>query len=583
MQTLGDARKQRALLTVALILVLVGGWIAHVVQTGDGDIAVEDVRFAGSDGRIVSALLYIPKNATAKTPAPGILAVHGYINSRETQGGFAIEFARRGYVVLATDQAGHGYSDPPAFGRGFGGPDALAYLRSLDIVDKDNIGLEGHSMGGWAIQSAAARYPNDYRSMVLVGSSTGTLGTPKGTSDTPRNVGVVFSKFDEFGPMMWGAPVAYEVSRSDKLKTLFGAQDDVKIGQLYGSIESGTGRMLYTPATTHPQDHISTEAIGDAIDWMQRTLRGGAQLPVDDQTWYWKEFGTLLALIGAALGVIAFGGIVLRTRYFAPLTHAPASSKGVTGLGWWLSAALFIAIPVISYFWLYNIGTRMLPPSAFFPQSVTSGLMIWAVGNALIAAVLFVLWHVAINRKSGATPANYGLKSKEQPALALQLAITMIAFLTALLVLCDFLFKIDFRFWVVALKLPSTLHAQIFLSYLLPFGLFFVVQGMVLHGQLRRDSWSFRRELSTNMVLLAGGFVVLLLVQYVPLLNGGTLPFGEPLLSIVAFQFVPLLVFVAAVSTYFFRKTGNIYTGAAFNAVFVTWYIVAGQATQYGP
>src|SRR2546428_14064146 len=69
----------------------------------------------------MSGLLHTPRNATPKTPAPGILAVHGYINSRETQDGFAIEFARRGYVVLALDQTGHGYSDPPAFAGGFGG------------------------------------------------------------------------------------------------------------------------------------------------------------------------------------------------------------------------------------------------------------------------------------------------------------------------------------------------------------------------------------------------------------------------------------------------------------------------------
>src|SRR4029450_8134392 len=87
---------------------------------------------------------------------PGILAVHGYINSRETQDGFAIEFARRGYVVLALAQPGHAYSDGPAFANGFGGPDALAHLRSLAIVDKNNIGLEGHSMGGWTVLAARA-------------------------------------------------------------------------------------------------------------------------------------------------------------------------------------------------------------------------------------------------------------------------------------------------------------------------------------------------------------------------------------------------------------------------------------------
>ena len=51
------------------------------------------------------------------------------------------------------------------------GPDGLTYLRSLDIVDRANIGLEGHSMGGWAVLIAAAGAPNDYRSVVIEGSS----------------------------------------------------------------------------------------------------------------------------------------------------------------------------------------------------------------------------------------------------------------------------------------------------------------------------------------------------------------------------------------------------------------------------
>jgi len=158
------------LFIIGCVVILAGAILAHCVQTSDG-VKVRDVRFAASNGVIMSALLYQPANATAKTPAPGILAVHGYINSRETQDGFAIEFARRGYVVLALDQTGHGYSDPPSFANGFGGPDGLAHLRSLDIVDKNNIGLEGHSMGGWTVLAAAATTPNDYKSMVLEGSS----------------------------------------------------------------------------------------------------------------------------------------------------------------------------------------------------------------------------------------------------------------------------------------------------------------------------------------------------------------------------------------------------------------------------
>src|SRR6185312_11745847 len=172
------------LAAVGALIMLAGGLLAFLVQTAGG-VRVLDVRFAGTGGTPMSALLFIPSNATPKTPAPGVLAVHGYFNSRETQADFAIEFARRGYVVLALDQTGHGYSAPPAFVNAFGGPDGLRYLRSLDFVDKDNIGLEGHSMGGWTVVNAAAAVPEGYKALVLEGSSTGAPFAPEGTQTFP--------------------------------------------------------------------------------------------------------------------------------------------------------------------------------------------------------------------------------------------------------------------------------------------------------------------------------------------------------------------------------------------------------------
>ena len=88
-------RGRWSLAIVGVILIVAGGVLAWLTQTSGG-IRIEDVRFKGANGNTMSALLYVPPNATAQTPAPGILAVHGYINSRETQDGFAIEFARRG-------------------------------------------------------------------------------------------------------------------------------------------------------------------------------------------------------------------------------------------------------------------------------------------------------------------------------------------------------------------------------------------------------------------------------------------------------------------------------------------------------
>ena len=99
--------------------------------------------------------------------------------------------------------------------------------------------------------------------------------------------------------------------------------------------------------------------------------------------------------------------------------------------------------------------------------------------------------------------------------------------------------------------------------------------------RLIRPVMGFRTHLLSPMDM-AGGFVLLVLVQYIPLLTGGIMPLAEPLLSIVAFQIVPLLTVVALISTFFFKMTGRIYVGAFINALFITWSIVAGQATQYG-
>ncbi len=587
-------KKLYTLLIVSLILVFAGSLLAWSVQTDGGKVKVLDVRWIGSNGVPMSGLLYVPANASAETPAPGIVAIHGYINSRETQDGFSIEFARRGFVVLAADQTGHGYSGGAAFVNGFGGPDALKYLRSLDIVDPNNVGLEGHSMGGWASLVAAGVMPDDYKAIVVEGSSTGTYGAPDGTPTWPRNMALVFSKFDEFSLLMWGGPTGQSIVGTDKLKTVFNTTENVVPGKLYGSIADGTARVLYQPAITHPMDHINNEAIGYAVSWFNQTLEGGNSMPATNQIWIWKEIGTLIAFIGLVMSFFPLGGLMLGTRYFKPLEMQAAKTHGSTGWGWWVGAALMAAIPALTYFTLNHLADAPWTASALFPQNITTGIMFWAVGNAVISLALFLVWHFAINRKSGATADSYGVTWKGKlrwgligKSFLLAAAIAMVGYL--LLVLADYFFKVDFRFWVVALKLMSPVQFRIFLGYLIPFTVYFLIVAMVLHGQMTRTSKNgapqpLWKSMLVNMALMITGLVVLLLVEYVPLFAGnplGNAAAPESLLSIVAIQFVAILSIVALISTYYYRKTGHIYVGAFLNAIFVTWYIVAGQAIHF--
>jgi pimeloyl-ACP methyl ester carboxylesterase len=571
-------RSRWSLAIAGLVLILAGGLLAYLTQTSGG-IQVRDVRFTGAKGNTMSALLYIPPNATAQTPAPGILAVHGYINSRETQDGFAIEFARRGYVVLDLDQTGHGYSGGPAFANGFGGPDGLAHLRSLDIVDKNNIGLEGHSMGGWTVLAAAAAMPNDYKSMVLEGSSTGKPFAAEGTTSWPRNVALVFAQYEEFSTLMWGVDLARDVTQSPKLWALFGTQGAVEPGKVYGDIAQGTARVLYTPAITHPAEHISHEAIGYSLDWFAKTLQGGTPRPADDQIWFRKEIGTLVALIGfVALLLGVFDGLLeapmfshLRLPEIADGTvPAPAASSS----GRWTTALILSAfIPALTYYPAFALGGTFVTPSAYLPQGITNQILVWAVLNGLITLALMPF-----------APKRASRSGIIGPSIMIALATIIVGY--AALWLADLVFKIDFRFWIVALKLMSAKQFLIFLIYLVPFTAFFVIALHVLHRNFSTMGAGRGALYLTNILALTLGFIVLLVLQYGTLWISGKLfnplpdPGFVPLSTIVAIQFVPLLAIAAIIATFTWRRTGSSLPGALICGVFVSWYIVAGTATQ---
>ena len=251
---------------------------------------------------------------------------------------------------------------------------------------------------------------------------------------------------------------------------------------------------------------------------------------------------TAIALIGLVIFFMGVGSLLLETSYFSPLKEPVSEFKGLSGRGWWISAVLTAGIAPLLYFW----------------------------GN----------------KKLGASGVNYGLKcegkgyvwGKIWKSFVLAAVVAFLGYM--LLAIADWWLKVDFRFWVLALKTMSPVHFRSFLFYLIPFMFFFVILSTTLHSQLRvGSSW---REVLVNCVILTIGFVVLLLIHYIPLIAGNTLMWpNENLRGIVAIQIIPLMVIVSCISTYFYHKTGHIWVGAFLNSIFTTWYIVAGQATHY--
>jgi MFS family permease len=377
----------------------------------------------------------------------------------------------------------------------------------------------------------------------------------------------------------WGVDRARDVTQSPKLWAMFGTQGPVEPGKLYGDIAQGTARVLYTPAITHPAEHISHEAIGYSLDWFAKTLQGGTPKPADDQIWFRKEIGTLIALLGfVALLLGVFDGL-LEAKMFSRL-RLPAIADGTMpehvaadGRRWTTAFVLSAFIPALTYYPAFALAGTFVKPSAWLPQGITNQIMVWAIVNALITLALMPF-----------APKRAGRAGIVGQSVVIAVA-TVIAGYAALW-LADVLFKIDFRFWIVALKLLSARQFLIFLIYLVPFTAFFVIALPVLHRNFSTMAAPRGALYLTNIFALTLGFIVLLGLQYGTLWLSGKLfnplpdPGFVPLSTIVAIQFVPLLAIAAVIATFTWRRTGSSLPGALICGLVVTWYVVAGTATQ---
>ncbi len=557
------------LFLAGILLILAGAFLAHKVQTSGGT-SVTEARWPADKGVVMSGLLYVPAGVDATHPAPAVLISHGYINTREMQSPFAIELSRRGFVVLAMDMTGHGQSGGNVGADGFGGPAALAWLRKQPLVDPDNIGMEGHSLGGAPVIAAATALPDGYRSIVLEGSTLGLFGQPgEGTPTFPRNLSLVFGRYDEFASM-WQQTRGSDVPHSARLQKMFGTERDVVVGKAYGDAAAGTARILHIPPVTHPWEHFSQAGIGHAVDWFQTTL-SGEKSPRDpmDQIWIWKEVGTLVAFVGLIVLMLGTFQLALSIPGLSSLKRPLEPSRAARGSGGWIALVLTALIPALTFFPFMKLGMVFLP-QPLFPQWVHNQILVWAALNGLITIVLGVLF-----RRGRPAFTNDWVRS-----IAISLITVGVGYLS--LALVDQVFKVDYRFWVLGLKPLDGPHWAMFATYAPIWVAYYLVALRALCGNLSVEGEGAGRAYLTAILALAGGFGLLLSAEYGSLFATGLLLTPkEPLSTIVAIQFVPLLTVVGIISVFTWRRTNSFVPAGLICGLLIAWYITGGTATHW--
>ncbi|MGE4584644.1 MAG: alpha/beta hydrolase [Sphaerochaeta sp.] len=584
--------RNQIVLYLAIVLMVGGSLLGSWVNSGFGNVKVEEVSIWQAPGFKVSAYLYTPKNLEGKAPA--ILAIHGLNNQKNHMANTALEFARRGYVVLSMDMSGHGRSTGKNMDYGAGGPAGLAYLRGLPTVDTENIGIVGMSQGGFAgAMGAITSNPEGYSSVFFMESEVNAPGSmdlsaAKYVKNAAFNIGTV----TELGVMVFigkgsDAPV------SPVLQPLFGTESPIEVEKIYGSIADGTARILYQPWEDHAGSTDSLPAIGNALQWMQMTLKGGNGLSPSKQIWPLKFIGTMLALFGAMLFLFPMGSLLLETRYFKELREEVPEYRGYNGKAWWIGALITTALGPLLYLFVWNhmFFVPWISPNRLWPQNFTNVYMIWSVLVGIISSLLLVAGHFLILKKRGAGLFQYGLTDASgifdwnKILKSVLLALGILAPVYLLLVFVDAVWHVDFRAWVVTLLPLTGQRFLAFLGYLIPFALFFIPQGISFAGFQRpkNGKLSLGKEMLINSIVLALGALIWLLMLYLPIIAGGSIIFSSnPMIQTAAgmggIYYLPMLVLwplVACLYTYFFRKTGRVYVGISVTTIFIVWYLAA--------
>lgn len=573
----GNSRKYWIFLFVALAAVLLGSLLAVFVNTNGGSVTVKDVRFVGNDGAMLRGLLYIPKEVTKENPGPAVIVIGGGDSTSDQFSALSVEYARRGYVVFNFDKRGEGFSEGLAFNvgnTGYGGPEALAYVQTLEIVDPKRISMAGHSQGGSAIVAAAQMYPDAYVSLMVIGSTTPVMDEESDPSIL-RNVGYICGIDDR---------CRYSPERQEFL--LGQELASMKHGQTYGSISEGTGRALYYVPVQHNAQAYWPESLEYIVGWIQQTNPAPNNIPPTNQVYLWKFAGTTIALLGTVILMFPLGALLLRTSFFKSLVEPVPEFKGAKGKAWWIAAFLMAAIPTISLFKFHAWGVKLLPPTKLLPMGRISALWFWAVLNCLITVVLLLVNHYVLKGDAGATGVNYGLTWPDKGldwrkiGKSVLLAICIIAGAYFVVSTIYWWLKIDFRIWTVFLRPLTPLRFQITLQYVIPFFVWTLIFGASLHGLLRpkNGTMSLRREMIVNLAVIAPWFLLLQIAYYGPLARGFIgVPFSGGQMRHFITSLPAVMTALGCISTYFFHKTGRVYVGATLNAFLVSWYLISGN------
>lgn len=631
------------LLAVALLICLISMIGSSVVNTNFGQIKVQNFSIEDANGNKIACIMYKPQNATAETPAPCVVTLHGSFDAKETQDYTCLELAKRGYVVITMDCDGHGdsenYKTNPmdaffkvtanpgsAFEQlstspGSGMCDVVNYVyNSLPFVDRDQIGITGHSLGGKMANACLAYNKiqevnggvNQVAAVFLQGNQQLSVDgvwldhlnyDPDDTTDSGDEIplwydvdyGVNAGQLDENNYQTEaGGPQTFY--KSANARTLINELDnydlqegdDVEVGKIYSGTVQGSSeeyiRVLYQPYETHILNHYSLATTSNVVDFFQNAFEAPNYIDAGSLTIQYKWFFNTIGVIGFFLTVYAFACVLLTTKFFGGLlaqkesdVYVPAAPKGAGNqVIYWvflfagsLIAATFM-IPLAQWIGAHlgpDYATRPLFGTKIWPQGLTLEQGMWTGAAGLIGLALFAIGYFLNGKKNGVKPADWNLKmSWKDVGKTVLIVLASIGFGYGVVGFAKYFFNTDFRFISYVIKWPSSGSLLIALRFMPLFAIFFFANALcqnLCNMVAGRKEW-----LNTLLMCIANiiGLAFIWFDQYYNLITQGIVKLDSSRVMLSWPLYINLCL-CTVISRRFYKKTGKVYIGALMNTI----------------
>lgn len=359
-------RNIRTLFVISLAVTLLLSILNWGIISGWGKVKISRMTLSGTNGEKMSVLLYKPDTATADTPAPAVICYHGNAGNARNHESWAVEFARRGYVVVVPDMLGAGNSDNTAselidyetmFVNGF---EVYNHVLDMDYVDHSNIFTAGHSMGGTTAYAVAAeknakgvliasnRFAShiakkkDEPSVALYEKIQGYVG------DVIMVYGDVEKGIDE--QAMCDLMNGWITAKVERGYTPYQGLVYEKTDTILGSFEEGNAiKASIDHNRVHEAAFVRQETIGKLVDFAQQATDNVPNyIDPSDQVWMAKDYIGLLATLAFGVWICALALLLIETiPYFEDIKKTPVRNIGLRGKGMAITVALGIILPFI--------------------------------------------------------------------------------------------------------------------------------------------------------------------------------------------------------------------------------------------